>query len=250
MVIGLMASFILLLSIFFVAHIYTGFNREVVSHVVFGTSRDSYGVTKDDEIKKFDSQGFIDRVRASLRRTTDSNVATTKETESIEIKNSPESDTTISSDLDTSEVSGAQEQAVSTPHIGGIYVCAETATNAVENIQFPHIPTVPIFTGIPQCISESVIGVLHSGSFIYRGENIDTNINASNTDGSFGYARDGFGVYGSIENGVTISNSNLDVCHGHTHEILQNGVATNVYHYHITNEYPYSIGCFMGTVSQ
>ncbi len=250
MVIGLTASLILLPSLFFVGYIYTGLNREVVSHVVFGTSRDSYGVTKNEETKKFDSQGFIDRVRASLRRTTDSNVETTKENELTEIKKSIDSDTTVSSYSGTSEVSGVQESVVSTPHIGGVYVCATTPTNAVENMQFPHIPTVPIFTGIPQCISESIIGVLHSGSFIYRGKNIDTSINASNTDGSFGYARDGFGVYGSVENGVTISNSNLDVCHGHTHEILQNGVATNVYHYHITNEYPYSIGCFMGTVSQ
>ena len=245
-----MASLILLPSIFFVAHIYTGLNKDVVSHVVFGTSRDSYGVTKDDETKKFDSQGFIDRVRASLRRTTGSNIEITKEVESIEIKNSLESDTTISSDSETSEVSEAQEQTVPPPHSGGVYVCAVIPENAVENMQLPHIPTVPIFTGIPQCISESIIGVLHSGSFIYRGQNIDISIHTSNTDGSFGYARDGFGVYGSIENGVTISNSNLDVCHGHTHEILQNGVVTNVYHYHITNEYPYSIGCFMGTVSQ
>lgn len=250
MVIGLMAILILLPSIFFVAHIYTGLNREVVSYVVFGTSRDSYGVTKDNETKKFDSQGFIDRVRASLRRTTGTNVETTNENELTEIKSSLESDVTISSDSDMSEVSGTQEQTVSTPHIGGVYVCAVTPTNAVENMQSSHIPTVPLFTGIPQCISESIIGVLHSGSFIYRGENIDTSINTPNTDGSFGYARDGFGVYGSIENGVTIFNTDLDVCHGHTHEILQNSVVTNVYHYHITNEYPYSIGCFMGMVSQ
>ena len=64
----------------------------------------------------------------------------------------------------------------------------------------------------------------------------------------FGYAIDGFGVYGPRgENGVLVTNDDLDECHGHTHEIDWDGVQQSMYHYHLNNEYPYSIGCFRGT---
>ena len=39
-----------------------------------------------------------------------------------------------------------------------------------------------------------------------------------------------------------MTNDDLDVCHGHEHDELG-------YHYHATMEYPYTIGCFTGTVS-
>jgi YHYH protein len=64
----------------------------------------------------------------------------------------------------------------------------------------------------------------------------------------FGYALDGFGIYGIYgENGKELTNGDLDDCHGHTHEILWDGKKANMYHYHATREYPYTVGCFMGT---
>ena len=64
----------------------------------------------------------------------------------------------------------------------------------------------------------------------------------------FGYAIDGFGVFGPRgENGVPVTNADLDECHGHTHTIDWDGVQTEMYHYHLNNQYPYSIGCFRGT---
>lgn len=63
-----------------------------------------------------------------------------------------------------------------------------------------------------------------------------------------GYARDGFGIYGLRgENGETLTNADLDECHGHTHEIEWNGAMVSMYHYHATYEYPYTLGCFRGT---
>lgn len=63
-----------------------------------------------------------------------------------------------------------------------------------------------------------------------------------------GYAIDGFGVYGIRGvDGRSVTNKELDECHGHTHRILWNGKKVNMYHYHLNNEYPYSIGCFRGT---
>lgn len=63
----------------------------------------------------------------------------------------------------------------------------------------------------------------------------------------FGYAMDGFGIYGPYsENGVFVTNEDLDECHGHEHEIEWEGEMVNMYHYHLNNEYPYSVGCYKG----
>lgn len=63
-----------------------------------------------------------------------------------------------------------------------------------------------------------------------------------------GYALDGFGIFGHYgENGKELTNSDLDECHGHTHEIDWDGKRVTLYHYHATWEYPYTIGCFRGT---
>jgi len=56
-----------------------------------------------------------------------------------------------------------------------------------------------------------------------------------------GIAFDGFGIYGPRDvDGRLVTNDDLDECHGHV------GPAT-AYHYHITSEFPYVLGCFMGT---
>lgn len=63
-----------------------------------------------------------------------------------------------------------------------------------------------------------------------------------------GYAYDGFGVYGTRgAKGRELSNADLDACHGHTHTITWNGKKTKLYHYHLTTEFPYSVGCYRGT---
>jgi|GEM_PF-3062078 len=63
-----------------------------------------------------------------------------------------------------------------------------------------------------------------------------------------GYAADGFPIYGNLgENGVPLSNADLDICHGHTHAITFNGQTVVMYHYHATHSFPYTIGCYRGT---
>ena len=65
----------------------------------------------------------------------------------------------------------------------------------------------------------------------------------------FGYALDGFGIYGPRgADGKDITNAQLDVCHGMTSPVLWNGKIQNIYHYVLNSEYPYSIGCFRGFV--
>ena len=66
-----------------------------------------------------------------------------------------------------------------------------------------------------------------------------------------GYAIDGFGIYGHYgEDGETLTNSDLDECHGHTHEVEWDGENMELFHYHSTFEYPYTVGCFRGTPAE
>jgi hypothetical protein len=63
----------------------------------------------------------------------------------------------------------------------------------------------------------------------------------------FGYAMDGFGVYGPRgEHGKLLTNDDLDECHGHVGKIKWDGVLKEMYHYHLNNEYPYGPGCYRG----
>lgn len=64
-----------------------------------------------------------------------------------------------------------------------------------------------------------------------------------------GYALDGFGIYGPRgADGKPVTNAQLDECHGMTSEVMFNGKQQSIYHYVLNNEYPYSVGCFRGTV--
>lgn len=66
-----------------------------------------------------------------------------------------------------------------------------------------------------------------------------------------GYALDGFGIYsGWDERGREITNADLDECHGRVSRIVWDGREVNMYHYVMTREYPYTIGCFRGTPVQ
>lgn len=63
-----------------------------------------------------------------------------------------------------------------------------------------------------------------------------------------GYAFDGFGIYGYYgEDGAEVTNADLDECHGHTGVIEWDGQSVEMYHYHATREFPYTVGCFKGT---
>jgi hypothetical protein len=69
---------------------------------------------------------------------------------------------------------------------------------------------------------------------------------ANGKDSLIGYLLDGFPVYGPEENGVTITNADLDQYHGHF------GVTADypqgIYHYHVTAAAPYINGTgFYGT---
>ncbi len=63
-----------------------------------------------------------------------------------------------------------------------------------------------------------------------------------------GYALDGFGIYGPRgAGGRMLTNKDLDECHGTTSKVWWDGRYVGMYHYVLTAQFPYSIGCFRGT---
>ncbi|MEW5938489.1 MAG: YHYH protein [Chloroflexota bacterium] len=140
----------------------------------------------------------------------------------------------------------------------------------------------PTIAASPTCLPMGAVGILLTGSVLfnaldaagrdavahelqdncgghpqqqgmYHYHNLTPCIEDSGTGHSalVGYALDGFGIFGLRgEGGATLANADFDACHGHTHAIEWDGRQTVMYHYHMTNEYPYTIGCFKGTPIQ
>jgi len=62
-----------------------------------------------------------------------------------------------------------------------------------------------------------------------------------------GYMMDGFGLYGPRgDDGKTVTQGQLDECHGHSHDVLWDGKTRTMYHYHWTYDFPYNVGCYRG----
>ena len=80
----------------------------------------------------------------------------------------------------------------------------------------------------------------NSGQYHYHVEPTHL-ISQFGDDAFLGVLADGFPVYGPVENGQTITNSDLDAFHGHTSATVD--FPAGIYHYHITpNEDPYING--------
>jgi hypothetical protein len=85
----------------------------------------------------------------------------------------------------------------------------------------------------------------HAGSACVVGTQTDAGRNSSVL---FGYAFDGFGIYVERDSkGDMLTNKDLDACHGRTSTVTWNGKKRKMYHYVVTQEFPYLLGCFAGT---
>lgn len=63
-----------------------------------------------------------------------------------------------------------------------------------------------------------------------------------------GYALDGYGIYVERDShGHLPTDVGLDACHGRTSTVMWDDKPTRMYHYDVTLEYPYFVGCFHGT---
>ena len=59
-------------------------------------------------------------------------------------------------------------------------------------------------------------------------------------DAFLGFLLDGFPIFGPVENGATLTSSDLDEFHGHFHE--NQDFPSGIYHYHLTSDAPYLNG--------
>ena len=63
-----------------------------------------------------------------------------------------------------------------------------------------------------------------------------------------GWAFDGYGIYVEYDaGGRLLTDAGLDACHGRTSAVPWHGSTVTVYHYDMTMEFPYSVGCYHGT---
>ena len=143
---------------------------------------------------------------------------------------------------------------------------------APDKLSFNY-PISPTQASSPSCLPLGAIGVTTNGVVIYnasdaRGEDavaheivdalgghpgrseyhyhfipdrLDNKFSSDGHSGIVGYINDGFPLHGyQGEQGIEMSNADLDLCHGHSHSGLG-------YHYHATIEYPYTVGCYKGS---
>jgi len=89
----------------------------------------------------------------------------------------------------------------------------------------------------------------HDGVYHYHGPSSCLGDTSAEKEHSslVGYAFDGFGIYGNKgANGKELSTAALDECHGHSHQIEWEGQNVDMYHYHLTQDFPYSVSCYRG----
>lgn len=153
---------------------------------------------------------------------------------------------------------------------------------APYNLEFS-VPAEPVYSRTPTCINDLMTGIVTQtgavwhANLAYAGIWVDpiaalpvdqcwghpyntqyhyhgyswkcfpNQGNAREHSPQFGYAMDGFGVYGPRgDRGRLLTNNDLDECHGHFGRVDFGGRSREIYHYHVNNEYPYGPGCYRG----
>lgn len=138
------------------------------------------------------------------------------------------------------------------------------------------VPVVPSETGAPSCLPLGPIGVLlngvlvfdaldaagrdagahevqdscgghpqMAGAYHYHAGSPCVLAGAKGRSTLVGYALDGFGIYVERDaSGNLPTDADLDECHGRTSAVTWDGARRVIYHYDVTLEYPYTLGCF------
>ncbi len=139
------------------------------------------------------------------------------------------------------------------------------------------LPLAPRFAAQPSCVPMGPIGITLSGVFIFNAiddagrdavaHEVQDRCNGhpehqgryhyhgpspcvpgmSRPNAVIGYAFDGFPITGLMAaDGREHANADLDDCHGRVDALTLNGRTVRTYHYAMTREYPYTVGCFRG----
>lgn len=140
------------------------------------------------------------------------------------------------------------------------------------------LPMSPQKAATPTCVNMGAVGIMTSGVVLFNaldGEGRDAaahetldacdghpertgeyhyhNLSSclpaatSGTPVVVGWAADGFPIVAGRRDGAVVTNADLDECHGTTATVPIDGTDTSTYAYWMTAEYPYSIGCYMGS---
>jgi hypothetical protein len=141
------------------------------------------------------------------------------------------------------------------------------------------LPLFPAMADEPSCLGKGRVGILKNGvslfasldernrdavayetqdkcdghpqqTSVYHYHDVPSCIRDSATGSStvVGFAHDGFPIVVERDaSGNLPTNADLDQCHGRTSRITLDGQIVNMYHYSATYEFPYFMGCFVGT---
>jgi hypothetical protein len=83
------------------------------------------------------------------------------------------------------------------------------------------------------------------GQFHYH--SLSSCFSTISTTAVIGFALDGFPITGpKLSSGKFLTTNDLDDCHGTTSQIFLDGKSVNMYHYVMTQDFPYSVSCFRG----
>lgn len=143
---------------------------------------------------------------------------------------------------------------------------------ATQNFSFT-LPAAPTQTSSPNCMGGEV-GVMTNGvvlfnafdaagrdaaahevqdscqghpqeSSIYHYHSLSSCVPNATADNVIGFAFDGFPITGpKLANGNSLTTDDLDECHGLTSSITLDGKQVTMYHYVMTEDFPYSVSCF------
>ncbi len=139
------------------------------------------------------------------------------------------------------------------------------------------LPLAPRFASQPSCVPMGPIGITLSGVLLFNAlddagrdavaHEVQDSCNGhperqgryhyhgpsrcvpgmTQPDTVIGFAFDGFPITGLIAaDGREYVNADLDECHGRVDVVTLDGKAVRTYHYAMTREYPYTVGCFRG----
>lgn len=86
---------------------------------------------------------------------------------------------------------------------------------------------------------------------VYHYHTLSSCIKDVNVHDVIGYALDGFPITGPmVGKDNVLTTSDLDECHGITSQINLDGKRVTMYHYVMTEDFPYSVSCYRGTPIQ
>lgn len=136
------------------------------------------------------------------------------------------------------------------------------------------LPVAPVYSDVPYCMGMEV-GIMTNGVPLFNGFDAELRDAAAHevqdscdghpqSNGEYhyhslsrcisssethviGFALDGFPITGpQVAPGKYLTTKDLDVCHGITSAITLDGKQVTMYHYVMTQDFPYSVSCFRG----